>query len=294
MRMKYISKIQLSLKRYSKIHTNKATSIILDGSYNSIYKGRSLDFDDLREYVVGDDIKDVDWKASARGQKLLVKQYIAEKKHNIMLVMDTNKRMLAFSNETQEKCEVAYMCAGTLAYLTNKNGDYVSATYATEKSVQHFPFKMGLMNIENILADYHKCVTMENESDINVPLEYIVRNFRRRMIILIVTDMEGIRNISEITLKRLLVMNDVLLVNVSDVRTEGKNVYDIEGGNYLPDFFTSDKKLAKLESEKRQAVYHECMDKLKRFGIASSTISNTDEIDIKMMELLNKHKNEKR
>lgn len=294
MRMKYISKIQLSLKRYSTIHTNRATSNILDGSYNSIYKGRSMDFDELREYVVGDDIKDVDWKASARGQKLLVKQYIAEKKHNIMLVMDTNKRMLAYSNETQEKCEVAYMCAGTLAYLVNRNGDYVSAIYATEKSVNHFPFKMGLMNIENILADYHKNVTMENESNINVPLDYIVKSFRRRMIILIVTDIEGIRNISEVTLKRLLVMHDVLLVNVSDAKTEGKNVYDIEGENYLPEFFTSDKKLAKLELEKRQAVYNECMDKLKRFGIASSTISNTDEIDIKIIELLNRHKVEKR
>ncbi len=294
MRMKYISKIQLSLKRYSTIHTNRATSRILDGSYNSVYKGRSMDFDELREYVVGDDIKDVDWKASARGRKLLVKQYIAEKKHNIMLVMDTNKRMLAYSNETQEKCEVAYMCAGTLAYLVNKNGDYVSATYATEKSVNHFPFRRGLMNIENILADYHKSVTMGNESNINVPLEYIIRNFRRRMIILIVTDIEGIRNISEVTLKRLLVMHDVLLVNVSDAKTEGRNVYDIEGENYLPEFFTSDKKLAKLESEKRQAVYDECMDKLKRYGIASSTISNTDEIDIKIIELLNRHKVEKR
>lgn len=294
MRMKYISKIQLSLKRYSAIHTNRATSNILDGSYNSIYKGRSMDFDELREYVVGDDIKDVDWKASARGQKLLVKQYIAEKKHNIMLVMDTNKRMLAYSNETQEKCEVAYMCAGTLAYLVNRNGDYVSATYATEKSVNHFPFKMGLMNIENILADYHKNVTMKNESNINVPLDYIVKSFRRRMIILVVTDIEGIRNISEATLKRLLVMHDVLLVNVGDAKTEGKNVYDIEGENYLPEFFTSDKKLAKLELEKRQAVYNECMDKLKSFGIASSTISNTDEIDIKIIELLNRHKVEKR
>lgn len=294
MRMKYISKIQLSLKRYSTIHTNRATSRILDGSYNSVYKGRSMDFDELREYVVGDDIKDVDWKASARGRKLLVKQYIAEKKHNIMLVMDTNKRMLAYSNETQEKCEVAYMCAGTLAYLVNKNGDYVSATYATEKSVNHFPFRMGLMNIESILADYHKSVTMGNKSNINVPLEYIIRNFRRRMIILIVTDIEGIRNISEVTLKRLLVMHDVLLVNVSDAKTEGRNVYDIEGENYLPEFFTSDKKLAKLESEKRQAVYDECMDKLKRYGIASSTISNTDEIDIKIIELLNRHKVEKR
>ena len=80
MRMKYITQIQANLKRYKTISTNRATSRILDGSYHSVYKGKSMNFDELREYVVGDDRKDIDWKASARSQKMLVKQYIAEKK----------------------------------------------------------------------------------------------------------------------------------------------------------------------------------------------------------------------
>ena len=97
MKMTYISRIQGNMKGYKTIYTTKATSRIIDGSYNSIYKGRSMNFDELREYVVGDDIKDMDWKASARSQKLLVRQYIAEKKHNIMLVMDAGKRMLGYA-----------------------------------------------------------------------------------------------------------------------------------------------------------------------------------------------------
>ena len=101
MKMTYISRIQGNMKGYKTIYTTKATSRIIDGSYNSIYKGRSMNFDELREYVVGDDIKDMDWKASARSQKLLVRQYIAEKKHNIMLVMDAGKRMLGYANDFQ-------------------------------------------------------------------------------------------------------------------------------------------------------------------------------------------------
>ena len=111
------------MKGYKTIYTTKATSRIIDGSYNSIYKGRSMNFDELREYVVGDDIKDMDWKASARSQKLLVRQYIAEKKHNIMLVMDAGKRMLGYANDVQEKSDVALMAAGTLAYMVCDNGD---------------------------------------------------------------------------------------------------------------------------------------------------------------------------
>ena len=290
MKMNYVSRIQSNLKKYKTINTNKITTRILDGSYNYVYKGRSMNFDELREYVPGDEIKDMDWKASARGNKLLVRQYIAEKKHNIMLVIDSNCRMLANANDTQDKAEVALLSAGTLAYLVNRNGDYVSATFATKTSVNHIPFRSGLMNIENILSSYHKAVTLDNDSDLNKPLEFILHNYNRRMIILIVTDITGIDKIKEDNLKRLLVKHDVLLVDVSDADLSGKNVYDVEMGSYLPDFFTRDKKFVALEEEKKQSFEQRCIDKLKRYGIASSVISNTKDIDAKIIELLEKHK----
>ena len=285
MKMNYVSRIQSNLKKYKTINTNKITTRILDGSYNSVYKGRSMNFDELREYVPGDEIKDMDWKASARGNKLLVRQYIAEKKHNIMLVIDSNCRMLANANDTQEKIAIFL-----LLWQVNRNGDYVSATFATKTSVNHIPFRSGLMNIENILSSYHKAVTLDNDSDLNKPLEFILHNYNRRMIILIVTDITGIDKIKEDNLKRLLVRHDVLLVDVSDADLSGKNVYDVEMGSYLPDFFTRDKKFVALEEEKKQSFEQRCIDKLKRYGIASSVISNTKDIDAKIIELLEKHK----
>ena len=72
MKLNYVSRISFGLQRYKTIYTKKATSRVLDGSYNSIYKGRSMNFDELREYVPGDDIKDIDWKATSRSQKVLV------------------------------------------------------------------------------------------------------------------------------------------------------------------------------------------------------------------------------
>ena len=97
MNLDYVSKIKFGLKRYKTIATDKATSRVLDGSYNSIYKGRSMNFDELREYVPGDDIKDIDWKATSRSQKVLIRQYIAEKRHNIMLVMEGKSLYLPFN-----------------------------------------------------------------------------------------------------------------------------------------------------------------------------------------------------
>lgn len=71
----YVTKIKANISIYS----NKKTSNLLDGSYKSIYKGRSMNFEDLREYIIGDNVKDIDWKASARSNHILVRQFVAEK-----------------------------------------------------------------------------------------------------------------------------------------------------------------------------------------------------------------------
>lgn len=294
MRLKYISKIQMNMKRSQTIHTSKKTTQVLDGSYRSVYKGRSTNFDELREYAEGDDVKDIDWKASARSRKMLVRQYMAEKKHNILFVMDTNCRMLADTKEREEKREVALVGAGTLACLVNKNGDFISAIYATTKSINHFPFKSGLMHIENILAHYDRAVTRENKSNLNTPLDYVIHNFRRGMIIVIVTDTEGLYNLSEVLLKRLLLLHDVIILNVSDTDISGKQVFDVESGEYMPAYFTRDKKLAKLEAKRKKEIEDACNEKLKRYGVVYSTVDSVEDMDMKVVELLNKHKGEKR
>ncbi len=290
MKLEYISRIRDGLKRYKTISTKKTTSRVLDGSYNSIYKGRSMNFDELREYVPGDDVKDIDWKATSRSQKVLIRQYIAEKKHNIMLVMDTNRRMLADTSEGEEKREVALIGGGSLAYMVTGNGDYVSAIYSDGEKMCRFPFKMGFLNLETILSGYDRAVHLKNNSNIDQSLEYIIRNIRRRMIVVIVTDMEGISKVSESLLRQLILVHDVLLINVSDADVFGKSVYGIEQGDYLPAFITGSKKLKKLQQEEKRRVLAECDDKLKRSGIAMTTIRSSNNVERGIIELLEKHK----
>ncbi len=294
MRMNYIARIQAKLSRVKTIYTKRVTSRILDGSYNSIYKGRSMNFEELREYIPGDDVKDIDWKASSRSMKTLVRQYIAEKKHNLLLVMDANCRMLADTEEWEEKRDVAIMAAGMLAYLVNRNGDYVGAIYSSEKALEHYPFRTGLANIENILNHYHKDVTTENKSDVETVLSYIARNERRRTILILVTDYEGIRTIRENTLRQLLLQHDVLAIVTSDMPMTGKKVYDIAAKRYIPTFLSRSRQLERFEKTEREKLKKECDEKLKRFGIAKIEISNTDEIDREVISLLEMHKIEKR
>ena len=293
MKMTYIAKIQANLKRYQSVKARKHTARVLDGSYKSIHKGRSMNFDELREYVQGDDIKDIDWKASARSQKLLVRQYIAERKHNVLLVFDTNMNMLGDSDGFEEKRELAILSAGTLAYFVNKSGDYVASVFMGEDGVNYFPFKAGLGNIETILENYHRTVTMNNNSDINDCLEYIIRNFKQKMIIVLVSDVRGFTTITDTNLKRLLVAHDVLALNISDASINGNLAYNMNAGTFMPAFLYKNKKLKKAMKESNLELQKTVVNRLKKYGISCSTIDYVEELDREIVDLLAKHRREK-
>lgn len=293
MKMTYIAKIQANLKRYQSVKARKHTARVLDGSYKSIHKGRSMNFDELREYVQGDDIKDIDWKASARSQKLLVRQYIAERKHNVLLVFDTNMNMLGDSDGFEEKRELAILSAGTLAYFVNKSGDYVASVFMSENGVKYFPFKAGLGNIETILENYHRTVTMNNNSDVNDCLEYIIRNFKQKMIIVLVSDVRGFTTITDTNLKRLLVAHDVLALNISDASINGNLAYNMNAGTFMPAFLSKNKKLQRAMKEANLKLQKTVTERLKKFGISCSTIDYVEELDREIVDLLAKHRGEK-
>lgn len=284
--MNYIKKIKSNIS----ISTNKKTSNILDGSYKSVYKGKSMNFEDLREYVIGDDIKDIDWKASARSQNLLIKQYIAEKKHNILFVLDTGRKMLADTKELETKKDVAIMTMGTIAYLANKNGDYVSSIYNKDGLISFFPFKYDLMNIEIMLSKYDTDIQKTKNSGLEKSLDYVIKNIKRKTIIFIITDIEGMDNIQISTLKRLTSYHDVMLINITDADIEGNNIYDVEECTYLPEFILKDKKLANLEMLKKKEIFIKNTNKLKKFGIVETTVSSEKEIPNKIIDLLERHK----
>ncbi len=290
MNLDYVSRIKFGLKRYKTIATDKATSRILDGSYNSIYKGRSMNFDELREYVPGDDVKDIDWKATSRSQKVLVRQYIAEKKHNVMLVMDANRRMLGDTKTGEDKGDVALIAGGTLGYMVTDNGDYVSGLYYHDEKMERSPFKTGFLNLEFLLEGYHKCLTPTNKSELNGILKHIIYNIKRRMIIIIITDTEGITKLDDSLLGQITMVHDCLLINVSDADLFGKKVYNVEKNVYFPPYVSLSKSLQKKQKQMQEEMEKAAIKKLNRYGIPWVTVDTTERIDGKIAELLEKNK----
>lgn len=284
MKMKYITKIKANLS----IYTKRKTSNILEGSYNSIYKGKSMNFEDLREYVIGDNVKDIDWKASARSNKILIKQYIAEKKHNVLFILDTGKKMLADTRDLDFKKDVALMATGTIAYLVDKHGDSISAIYNGKDNIKLFPFKTGLYNIEKILNSYEREIDAENS--LEDLISYVLKFIRRRMIIFVITDIDGMSNISENTLKKLSLLHDVMFINISDALMTGYNAFDIDQDSYIPDYILEDEKLKDIELEIKSKIYDETKERFKRYKIVTTTINKQKDIVNDVLKLLERRK----
>lgn len=282
--MKYITKIKANLSVYAK----KKTSNILEGAYNSIYKGKSMNFEDLREYVIGDNVKDIDWKASARSDKILIKQYIAEKKHNVLFILDTGRKMLADTKELEPKKDVALMAMGTIGYLVEKHGDSISAIYKGKERINYFPFRSGLYNLERILCSYEKEISQE--SNLEDLIKYVLKLIKRKMIIFVITDIDGMKNISEGTLKKLSLLHDVMFMNISDAFMTGHSAFDVDQDNYIPDYILEDEKLKEIELKIKTTIYEETKEKFKKYKIVTTTMNRQKDIVNDVFKLLEKQK----
>ena len=286
-KMKYINKIKGNISIYSR---NKTINI-LDGLSKSIYKGKSMDFDDLREYTFGDDVKDIDWKASARSTKPLVRRFVAEKKHNILCIMDSGKKMLADTSLNEKKQDLAIFASGTLAYIANYGENLVSFAFNKKNNIELKPFRFGLSNIELSLGDYDKNMDITDKNSLDDILLNVLKKYKRKMIIFIITDISGIDNIQEETIKKISVYNDLYVINISDADIISKDAFDIEQDRYISKLISNNKKIEELNKRVKEEIYNKCKNKLKKYNISSVTIESNEQILNKIIALLKESKN---
>lgn len=286
MNYKYINEVKLNIS----IYASKKTSNILDGTYRSFYKGKSMNFENLREYVLNDDFKDIDWNASARSGTLLVKQFQAEKKSNVLFVIDSGKKMLADTDYYVSKKKLALLFAGTIGYIAIKNGDYISLAYSNNNGLIYKPFKYNLYNLEEYLSEYDNSFFDDTRLTINDILNNICNIVHKKMIIFVITDLAGIDNIDDKTLKKLSNYHDVMFVNINDNYMYGENIYDLDNTSYISKYILKDKKLYNLEKEIRNNLINSCNDKLLKNNISMVSISSIEQINDKIIELLEKAK----
>ena len=126
---------------------------MLDGEYGSVFRGRSLDFDDLRAYVPGDEVRDIDWKASARHGSPLIKRYVAVRRQTVLLIADTGRNMAAEARDGETKKDIAVMALGVVGYLAHRHGDVVGLVCGDANGTRTVPAKAGEAHLERLLRE---------------------------------------------------------------------------------------------------------------------------------------------
>lgn len=285
MNLKYVNKIKANLSIYAK----KKAKNLLDGTYQSVYIGKSLNFENLREYDINDDYKDIDWKSSTRTGSLLVKQYIAEKKYNILFVLDTGSKMEGSTPTGDLKKEIALYTAGTLSYIALLNGDFIGMLFNNVNKVNFYPFKLNNYALEEYLSNYDKNAYIQSNNTINDLLKYINKNIKKTMIVIVITDLNGLDSITDKTLKEVSLKNDIMFVNIEDSYLFGENNFDIDKKEYVPQVLSLDDELYEYERQLKDEMYNKIKLKMDKNQISMVSIDRFSEINDKIVELLEKN-----
>lgn len=275
---------------------------MLDGEYGSVHRGRSMDFDDLRDYVVGDDVKDIDWKATARSGRPLVKRYVATRRHTVMLLVDTGRTMAALTDAADSKVDIAIDAAGMVGDIALRHGDSVGLVAApvaaarNEAKVHFVPASRGDAHLESLLRVIAAAVTPGGgESRLEALLDYAARHFRRRMILVVIADDVALSRRHEALLRRLATQHEVLFCTVGDVAMTDPALADREltvvgRAATIPAFFrTSDELHADLTAV-RTARARETASLLSRAGVASTRLGGGADVPAAIIELLGRHR----
>lgn len=272
------------LSRISKdavLYTSRKTTNILDGGYNSVFRGKSLEFLDLKDYSNGDDITSIDWKSSSKTDTILVRRYIAEKKHSVLIIGDTGLKMDADTPEGDSKADIALMSLGVISYLLGRQGSNVAFACNDEKGFTTTPFKSGAVCYEELLHTYGDVIFKEHSADMNDLILNTLQAFQmRRMIVFVITDIEGLKRIKDETLSRMTEKNDVYFICIDDAFFTGSNVYDRIGGEYIDRFLAGSRSLKKAEKKERNAIMNRFKtDALRNRVVLERVQTESDVVD---------------
>lgn len=274
------------------LYTNRKTSNILEGSFSSDIRGKSLDFDDLREYNPGDDIHDIDWKSSSRADKLLIRRYVAQKKHNVLFVADTGPKMDADTPAGESKAELTLLCFGALAYILGRQGCDFSLMQSNERGIDMTPFRSDTLHLEQLMRSLGATIDLPSAMPLEGLLQSITEKIHRRMVLMILTDLDGLPGISDPLLMELTARHDIYVFCVEDALYTGQGVFDVAEFSYADRIFTRSKKLRAAEEAVRDQILSDFLGRAKRFRVAFTLLKSGSEIIDRIMELFERKRYE--
>ena len=169
------------------IRTQRIVSEVFAGEYESAFKGQGMEFEEVREYQPGDDIRHIDWNVTARMSAPFVKVHREERELTVMLVVDVSSSG-AFGSGTKLKNEVSAEVAALLAYTAIRSNDRVGLIIFSDRIEHYIPPKKGRAHVWRVIRDILSFRPQRRSTDLAGALEYLTKVTRRRAVVFVISD----------------------------------------------------------------------------------------------------------
>jgi uncharacterized protein (DUF58 family) len=206
----------LVLKKVKQVElrTRKLVEGLLQGAYHSVFKGRGIEFSEVREYVYGDDVRAIDWNVTARMNHPYVKEFIEERDLNVMIVFDTSASANFGSNK--EKKEAGTELAASLAFAAMRNNDNVGLLLFTDAVEKYVPMRKGRRHCLKLVRELVVFSPKKRGSSLVPALKFLMNIVKKRSIIFIISDFQLEGHTKQ--LRALAARHDVIAMRMQDIR----------------------------------------------------------------------------
>ena len=281
------------LKRVRKIEikTRGLSNNIFAGEYHSAFKGRGMAFAEVREYMYGDDIRDIEWNVTARFNKPYIKVFEEERELTVMLLVDVSGS-LEFGTQSQTQRQMLTEIAATLAFSAIQNNDKIGVIFFSDRIEKFIPPKKGRKHILYVIRELLEFKPQSQRTNIQQALEYLTQALKRRCTVFLLSDFidnGDFRTALTVANRR----HDVMAVQIYDKRLEELpdvgmlRIRDAETGEeQIID--TSSKALRNWHAHQWTVNSNKLADTLQRSGVDSVRVRTDQDYGVVLKNLVAK------
>lgn len=173
--------------RQVEIRTHRMVTDALSGAYHSVFKGQGMDFEEVREYQPGDDVRSIDWNVTAKMDKPFVKIYREERELTLVLAVDLSASG-SFGSTNQSKRELAAEIASVLAFSASSNNDKVGLLLFTDEVETFIPPRKGRQHILRVIREILFYKPRGTGTDIHSAVDKLNRMLKRKAVLFVLSD----------------------------------------------------------------------------------------------------------
>ena len=260
------------------IVANRSVNDLLAGQYRSVFRGRGMEFDEVREYQPGDEIRTIDWNVTARAGTPFIKRYSEERELTVLFLVDISASG-TFGSGQQSKLDLMVEMSSLLMFSALKNNDKVGLILFADEVKAFFPPRKGKSNVLRLIREMVAAEPVAAETHLDAALEFLNRIQKRRSVVFLLSDFQ-----TEASRQALAVSNgrhDLVAITVTDPRERELpdvgfiTLQDAETGEII-EVDTRHPRVRELFRQQASQQAEQLSSGLRRAGVDQLPVSTTE------------------